>query len=166
MNELVNNFNQWYRQLPLREQILLAIVSAFVALYLLFVIAWQPLANSREKLHQRNRANQETLVEVKSLVATYLKASANGGAVKNISLPQLIDETIRAQQLSMTRFQPGSRGDASVRLENMPFDNVIRWLGELEIKHKLSIKDVSITPGKSTGLVNVSARIQGVEEES
>jgi type II secretory pathway component PulM len=46
----------------------------------------------------------------------------------------------------------------------MPFDNVLRWLGELELKHKLTLKDVSVTPGKSTGLVNVSARIQGKDD--
>jgi general secretion pathway protein M len=164
MNELISNFNQWYRQLPLKEQILLAIVSAVIGVYLVLIIVWQPLSNSREKLHQRNQVNQETLVEVKSLVAKYLQAKENGDDVETVSLPQLIDQTIREQQLSMTRFQPGSRGDASVRLENMPFDNVLRWLGDLEIKHKLSLKDVSITPGKSIGLVNVSARIQGAEE--
>jgi general secretion pathway protein M len=164
MNELLNNFNQWYRQLPLKEQILLAIAGALVGIYLIMAVIWQPLSDSRKKLHQRNQVNQETLVEVKSLVAQYLQAKENGNDVESVSLPQLIDQTIREQQLSMTRFQPGSRGDASVRLENMPFDNVLRWLGDLEIKHKLNLKDVSITPGKSVGLVNVTARIQGAEE--
>ena len=164
MNALVNDFKQWYSQLPIREQIMLAIVSAIVIIYLLMIMVWQPLNESRERLHQRNRVSTETLAEVKTLVAQYKQASQNGAAAENISLPQLIDQTIRQQQLSMTRFQPGSRGDASVRLENMPFDNVLRWLGELELKHKLTIKDVSVTPGKSTGLVNVSARIQGNED--
>jgi len=163
MNTLVNDFKQWYNQLPIREQFMLAIVSAIVVIYLLILMVWQPLNESRERLHQRNRASNETLAEVKTLVAQYKEVSQNGAAAENISLPQLIDQTIREQQLSMTRFQPGSRGDASVRLENMPFDNVLRWLSDLELKHKLTIKDVSVTPGNSTGLVNVSTRIQGKE---
>jgi general secretion pathway protein M len=163
MNTLVNDFKQWYNQLPIREQFMLAIVSAIVVIYLLILMVWQPLNESRERLHQRNRASNETLAEVKTLVAQYKEVSQNGAAAENISLPQLIDQTIREQQLSMTRFQPGSRGDASVRLENMPFDNVLRWLSDLELKHKLTIKDVSVTPGNSTGLVNVSTRIQGNE---
>jgi general secretion pathway protein M len=166
MNALLNDAKQKYSQLPIREQILLAVVTVIIALYLVFMLIWQPLSENRERLHQRNRINQETLNEVKTLVEQYKQASQGGNVVANISLPQLIDQTIRQHQLSMIRFQPGSRGDATVRLENMPFDNVLRWLGELELKHKLAIKEVSITPGKATGLVNVSARVQGSDSDA
>ena len=92
MNALVNDFKQWYSQLPIREQIMLAIVSAIVIIYLLMIMVWQPLNESRERLHQRNRVSAETLAEVKTLVAQYKQASQNGAAAAAKHEPERADE--------------------------------------------------------------------------
>ncbi len=58
----------------------------------------------------------------------------------------------------MSRFQPGSTGDVQIRFDNSSFDQVARWLHQLE-SEGVTVRDLAISPGASTGLVNVSVRL-------
>jgi general secretion pathway protein M len=59
----------------------------------------------------------------------------------------------------MSRFQPGSSGDVQVRLDNAAFDQVIRWLNDLESTQGVTTRELVIAQGSAAGLVNVSVRL-------
>ena len=53
--------------------------------------------------------------------------------------------------------------EIQVRLENASFDDIIRWLHEMEYSQGLLVSEVSITQAGAIGRVNASIRIaQGV----
>jgi type II secretory pathway component PulM len=62
-------------------------------------------------------------------------------------------------QLPVIRLQPNSRGEIQVRVENASFDDVIKWLHEMESGEGLLVREVSLTQANAAGRVNVTVRI-------
>jgi general secretion pathway protein M len=157
---------QWFNDLKRQDQLMLSIGGAALAAYLLFVVLYGSMAESSDVLARQNTVAKETLQEVKALAARYkaLEKSSKkraGGAKK--SLTRLIDDTVKKNELVMKRFQPSSSGDVQVRFENAMFNNTVAWLNQLETEHGVFIKDLSVSPGSGSGLVNVTVRLrQGI----
>lgn len=149
------------QQLSLRDQALLALLAAVVVLYLIYQLAWRPLAAANAQLRQQNETAARTLENVAQLAAQYRQLQQSGarGGQSQGSLTALIDQTVAVNQLQMSRFQPGSSGDVQVRLDNAPFDQVLRWLHQLEAQHGVAVKELAVAPGSDSGLVNVSVRL-------
>jgi general secretion pathway protein M len=150
------------QQLSLRDQAMLALLVAALLLYVLYQVLWQPLASSNRRLVSQNTAATQSLANMNQLAAKYRElqlGNAKNNASGGESLTQLVDETVASNNLHMSRFQPGSSGDVQVRLDNANFDQVLRWLHELENKHSVTIRELGISPGSGSGLVNISVRL-------
>ena len=154
-----------FRELNLRDQAMLIVLAGFLVFYMAYQMAWRPLANANRNLAQSNSVLRDSVQNMTQLAAQFQQLqqagarSGNGSAGTQENLAQLLDRTVAAQQLQMSRFQPGSTGDVQIRFDNSPFDNVIRWLNQLESEGGVTVKDLSISPGSTTGLVNVSVRL-------
>lgn len=151
-----------FRELSLRDQAMLILLAAAIGLYLVYAIAWRPLANANNTLAQSNSSLRESVQNVARLAAEYeqlRQAGAQAGNATQENLAQLLDRTVAANQLQMSRFQPGSTGDVQVRFDNAAFDQVARWLHQLEGESGVTVRDLSISPGAAPGLVNVSVRL-------
>lgn len=150
------------QQLSLRDQAMLALLAGALALYVVYQAILHPLAAANQRLENQNTAAQKSLAAVTQMAAE-LRAlqqnSAPGAADQNENLTQLIDRTVAAHELRMSRFQPGSGGDVQVRLDNMSSDQVLRWLNELESAQGVTIRELVVAPASGPGLVNVSARL-------
>ena len=70
-----------------------------------------------------------------------------------------INESTGRYALPVMRLQPNSRGEIQVRVENAPFDNVMRWLHEVEYGKGLLVREVSLTQAGTAGHVNVTVRV-------
>ena len=149
------------QQLSLRDQALLALLAVVVVFYLLYQLAWRPLAADNTRLQTQNEAAARTLENVAQLAAQYRQLQQSGAQAGQSqgSLTALLDQSVAANQLQMSRFQPGSAGDVQVRLDNAPFDQVLRWLHQLEMQHGVAVKELAVSPGGDSGLVNVSVRV-------
>lgn len=156
------NLQTRWQQLSQRDQLMLVLLGAVLVAYLLYQVAYQPLADARDRLVAQNSAAQVSLLKVRQLTAELTRASAEKGpnaSAAPVSLPQLIDSTAAAHQLRMSRFQPSAAGDVQVRFDSVPFANLLRWLHQLEQDSGVSIKDLALTPGSAPGLVNASLRL-------
>lgn len=149
------------QQLSLRDQAMLAVLALALALYAVYQLAWRPLAAANARLQVQNVAAAQSLEAVTRLAAQYRELQKSGAADAGTgeNLTQLVDRTVAVHNLHMSRFQPGSTGDVQVRLDNVAFDQVLRWLHQLESAHAVAIKELSVTPGAGSGLVNVSVRL-------
>jgi general secretion pathway protein M len=152
----------YFRQLSLRDQAMLMVLAAALALYMLYQLLWHPLASANDNLAQQNAGLSRSLASVTQMAAQYAdlkKSNAQNNAAQGSTLTQLVDATVAANQLHMSRFQPGSTGDVQVRFDNASFDQVMRWLNELESKDAVVLREFGISPGSGAGLVNVSVRL-------
>ena len=153
---------QWFNNLRRREQLMLLFGSLVILVYLFFVVIVTPMSASVSSLQQQNQRAAESLVAVKALVKEYnsLQKSGAGKTGSKQNFTRLIDTTVKASELTMNRFQPSSSGDVQVRFENANFNDVIAWISILENDHGILVKDLSISSGVATGLVNVSVRLR------
>ncbi len=155
---------QWFHKLEAREQLMVAVGAFFVALYLLYLLLWSPIVSQGQQLKQQNQAVAESLASVRSLAAEYTALKKSGADSKSpvgSNLSRIVDSSVARNQLKMNRFQPSSSGDVQVRFENAVFNNIVAWLYELESGYAIAVKELSVTPGAATGLVNVSVRLHG-----
>lgn len=157
---------QWFNNLKRQEQLMVSIGGVALVAYLIFTLLWQPMAASSETLATQNTVARETLSSVKQLADRYKaleKTSKKRSSSSSKSLSRIIDETVKKNELVMKRFQPSSSGDVQVRFENAVFNNMLAWLNQLESDQGVFIKDLSVSPGNGSGLVNVSVRLrQGI----
>lgn len=155
---------KWFNNLESREQLMLVVCGFFVLIYLLYQLLWSPIVDKRDKLQLQNQAVMESLGNVRNLAAEYKALKQSGAAGKSpvgANLSRIVDTSVARNQLKMNRFQPSSSGDVQVRFENAVFNNIVAWLYELETDYAIDVKELSITPGAGSGLVNVSVRLQG-----
>ncbi|MGK0500133.1 MAG: general secretion pathway protein M [Oceanicoccus sp.] len=153
---------QWFNNLTRQEQLMLVIAGAAVFVYLLFVLVLRPMSASADNLLLQNQRTAESLQTVRALAAEYKQLQKNGPVTSSAkqNLTRLIDNTVKKNELVMSRFQPSSSGDVQVRFENSVYADVIAWLNEVEVSNGINIKDLSISPGNASGLVNVSVRLR------
>jgi general secretion pathway protein M len=151
----------FFSSLALREQAVLAVSLALILGGLIYLGVWKPLADAASRLRETNIATSATLARVVELAEQYrqLKAADALHEAREVSLGQTINAEVAAFGLRMARFQPGSQGDVEVRFDGMPFNDVLRWLHQLETEHAIGIRDLSVTPAGEAGLVNISVRL-------
>ena len=155
---------KWFNDLESREQLLVLIGGILLLVYLLYLLVWNPVASKRDDLKVQNVAVSQSLGSVKRLAAEYIALKKSGAASKSPvgeNLSKIVDSSVARNQLKMNRFQPSSSGDVQVRFENAVFNNIVAWLYELESGYAIEVKELSVTPGSASGLVNVSVRLHG-----
>jgi general secretion pathway protein M len=151
---------EWFAQLNQREQVSLLLLALALALYLLYMFVWSPLDARREQLALQNTAIAESQVRVDAMVSQLLQlreGGAKAGAQRNLT--SVINESTGRFQLPVMRLQPNSRGEIQVRVENASFDDVLKWLHEMEYGEGLLVREASVTQANSAGRVNVTVRI-------
>ncbi|MEP0203501.1 MAG: type II secretion system protein M [Halioglobus sp.] len=152
--------NKWLLRFNTREQLSLLIMTAAVALYIMYALIWTPLSSARDDMALRNQSTVELLYRVDSMVSEVQALKASGGSnTRQRNLTSLINQTTRAQNLAVTRLQPNSRGDIQVRMENAPFDDVMTWLHVIELRERLVIQELSLTQAGGSGLINLTVRV-------
>lgn len=150
----------WFLRFTEREQLALLAMVFIVALYLVFVLLVQPLGTARERLEQTNRSTAEVLQRVDGL-ASAIKAqrAAGAGPARTRNLTGMLNRGAEAAGLRIARLQPNNRGAVQLRLENVPFDALLRWLHSLEQLDGLLIEELSVSQAGAEGIVSASLRV-------
>ena len=151
---------EWFAGLNQREQLSLVILAFALGVYLLYMLAWAPLAERRDQLTVQNHEVAQSLQRVDAMVSEITRLRAGGGAVSSQrNLTALVNQSTSRHSLQVSRLQPNSRGDIQVRLENAVFDDLVAWLDEVENREGLLVTEVAITRTGESGRVNASIRI-------
>jgi general secretion pathway protein M len=147
--------NLSFDSLSERDQRTLKIGGAIAALLLVYVII--QLDSSVSSAHKRLAKKQADLTwmrdngpELASLGA--LHTNAGGGE----SLLVVVDRSARESGLSVTGSDPAGPGALNIRLQKVPFNSVIAWVGRLGQTNGIRVDNASIEAAGSPGLVNAS----------
>jgi general secretion pathway protein M len=151
---------EWFAGLNQREQLSLVALGFALGFYFLYMLAWAPLAEHRNRLTLQNQSTAESLQRVDAMVSEITRLRAGGVAsTAQRNLTALVNQSTNRYSLQVSRLQPNSRGDIQVRLENAVFDDLVAWLDEIENREGLLVTEVAITRTGSSGRVNASIRI-------
>lgn len=156
----MNEIKEWWSQASSRDQMAVVICGGLLAVYLLYIVMLKPVLNMRDTQLLKTAAQEQALERVRTLAGTWVAHQGGGkqGAEQG-NIVEMVDESLRKHQLKMAGMQPSGANDVRVRLEQVPFNNMLAWLYDVEVTHRMQVKDISVATGASTGLVSVNLRL-------
>lgn len=156
----MNAFKEWWSVASARDQLALIFGGAGVALYILFVVVLKPVQNLRHSEEVKNTALRSSLENVRTLaakVAAKNQAAATTG--EKSSLEKIVQQTVVVNGLQVASMNASGPTGVRLRFDDVIFENMLKWLYEMEITHQLQIKDLSVAAGSRPGTVTVNLRL-------
>lgn len=156
---------EWFLQLQRQEQWAVLIGGTVLTLFLLNSLIWSPLSAESKQLRASNQKAAASLQWMRSAAEEIkrLKASGSVGsqslASGNQNLSSIVNSTVKAKALPMTRFQPNGELEAQVWLDAVAFDELMVWIYELEAQQGLGIESLSVNKASQSGTVNARVRL-------
>jgi type II secretory pathway component PulM len=151
----------WFRSLTAREQRAVLIgLAASAALLLLAVLL--PLERQVGRLEQRVQTRRADLAWLQTAAPQLGPLQATAPAASNESLVVLVDRVARETGIAgALTSQASGAGSLSVRVEQVAFDTLMHWTGELVQGHGVRVISASIAASGSPGLVSASFELAG-----
>jgi type II secretory pathway component PulM len=150
---------EWFQKYTQREQVYLLAVAATVALYLLLVVIWQPIAGMRNEMAARNILVAEQLARVKAMAGELQALKSSGAGQRSLNMNQLINSSTNQYGIQPSRIQPNSRGETQLRFEAVEFSKLLQWLHGIEATEGVVIREVAINQGDKGGIVKATIRL-------
>lgn len=153
--------SDWFRNLERREQWVVVGGGLVLAAVLFLLLVVRPLYAGTARMAQRVEDKQELVVWMRS-VAPELSAAGpivrGEGSSSGDSLVLVVADTAAASDLRqyLKQNQPAGDNSIRVRFEAAPFDQLVQWLGALQLQHGVRIDSASFDGGVQPGLVTAS----------
>jgi general secretion pathway protein M len=155
----------WFDSLEPRERLFVAAGGALALIALMYALVWVPL----DKRHQNARTAvatwEQALADLKPLRGLQMSASGVQAATTNAADGQtpvvIVDSTLRARGLdrSLRRSQPTNNNGIRVEFENVAFDDLVLWLGDLSRQYAMDATAGSFTIANQSEAGRVSATL-------
>ncbi len=153
----------WFANLEQREQRFVIAGGIAVLIAILYLGIWAPLDRGHTALKADVNTWQESLTDLK-LLRPRLAAGNNqpGQPASNGQTPiVIVDQTLRSRGLDQyrTRSQPVSNNGIRVEFENVAFDDLVLWLGDVSSQHGMHVQAGTFSGGNQTGTGRINATL-------
>lgn len=155
----------WFDSLQARERMFVTTAAVFLVFAVLYLGIWMPLDRGQKTLALSVETWKTALIELRPL-KSQLQSSASGQsqtAGRNQSLVVIIDNTLRERGLynALQRSQPTTGNGIRVEFENVAFDDLVLWLGDLSAGYGLQVQSGSFSnPRAGEGRVNSTLTLE------
>jgi len=157
----------WFESLEARERLFVVVGAFVVTVAIVYGLAWLPLARSHDRLatsvHDWDRSLAE-LRPLKALAAARPQVASAAAAASQQAPIIVVDETLRSRGLEQyrRRSQPTSSNGIRVEFENVAFDDLVLWLGDLSRQHSMHVQagSMSVVPQSGPGRINASLTLE------
>lgn len=144
-----------------REQLALRVLGGFLAALLVLLLVVLPLHRFNSDAIAAYRAQQDTLTWMQSNRALIGSSSSGAARKPGDSVLTLANQSARNLGLSFKRYEPNGERGLNLWLEQVPFDQVVKWLDVLERDYGVIAVDFSASRRNEAGLVDVRLILQG-----
>ena len=154
----------WFESLQAREKLFVAAGALIVAIAVVYGLVWAPLDRSHRSMAASVNDWQRSLAELAPL-----KGMAQSGDAKNSARPGagqqapiiVVDQTLRSRGLEQfrRRSQPTSSNGIRVEFQNVAFDDLVLWLGDLSEQHAMHVQAGSLSKGSGSGPGRINATL-------
>nr|WP_310523883.1 type II secretion system protein GspM [Polymorphobacter sp.] len=132
----------WWRDRTRREQWLLAVMGALLAVVVLWLGVMRPLAVARDAAAARHLAAVTGLGDVQAMGGAIRRAEARGGAA--VPLVELVSQRASEAGLTAERMETSGDGRVTVRIAAVRPVVMLRWLGDIEARDGVVVERVTI----------------------
>jgi general secretion pathway protein M len=157
----------WFDSLEERERNFVMAGAVVVLLALLYVLGWAPLDNKHNSLKAEVANWQQSLVDLRPIRAATSDGSSGQSVVVRGSQQTpiiIVDQTLRSRGLDRyrRRSQPTAGDGIRVEFENVAFDELVLWLGDLSEHYAMDVQAGSFSTGSqdSPGRVNATLTLE------
>ncbi len=154
----------WFESLEVRERLFVMAGAIFVIVASFFALVWVPLDSGQESLAESVANWERSLAELRPLrgltqTGTRSQASARGGAQQTPVV--IVDQTLRARGLdrALKRSQPTTGNGIRVEFENVAFDDLVLWLGDLSADYAMHVQSGSLSTANRAGPGRINATL-------
>ena len=156
----------WFANLEQREQWIVGVGGIVVAIIVLWGFIWTPLDKGHRNLEANVADWQRALTEIRGIAAqgSQTGSTLQGPSIDTNQTPVIIvDQTLRERGLTnaVQRQQPTPNG-INVVFEDVPFDQLVVWLGDLYVNYGLAVQNGSLTLASRSepGLINARLTLE------
>ena len=156
--------NEWFESLQTREKLFVGAGALIVAIAVAYGFVWAPLDKSHQSMMTSVNDWQRSLAELAPLKGLAqsggAKSSANPGTSQQAPII-VVDQTLRSRGLEQfrRRSQPTSSNGIRVEFENVAFDDLVLWLGDLSEQHAMHVQAGSLSKGSGSGPGRINATL-------
>ncbi len=152
----------WFTSLEQREQIFVAGGAVAVLIAIFYSFVWEPLDTGQENLSAGVTNWERSLAELKPLQG--LPTTNSGAApIVNDAAQQtpvvIVDQTLRARGLdrALKRSQPTTSNGIRVEFDNVAFDDLVIWLGDLSSQYSMQVTSGSMSTSAQSAPGRINA---------
>lgn len=159
-NKSFQELEHKYNALTERDRTALNALVFFLAIYLLYQLVLSPALsylNSASQSYERELENHDWMVAQEPKIRAMLDTE---GGERDGSLLSIASATAKNHQLNFSRFEPLGDDRVRLRLDQVEFNAIVNWLGELEAEKGVSAVDISLDSA-GPGYVSVRLTLQG-----
>jgi len=157
----------WLESLDSRERQFVSIGAVVAVLALAYGLGWVPLDKKHSELTRDVARWEQSLAELRPLRASAAggtKSSATPAINRQQSPIIIVDQTLRSRGLERyrKRSQPTTSNGIRVEFENVAFDELVLWLGDLSEQYAMHVQAGSFSVGAqvSPGRINASLTLE------
>jgi len=154
----------WFETLDARERVFVLAGAAVVVIALLYAFVWAPLDSGHKALQSNVVVWERSLAELRPLkglqaASTSTQPTVQGGAQQTPVV--IVDLTLRARGLdrSLQRSQPTTSNGIRVEFENVAFDDLVLWLGDLGTQYAMHVSSGSLSVASRAGPGRINATL-------
>jgi general secretion pathway protein M len=152
----------WFAALQQREQIFVAGGAAFVLILIFYTFVWEPLDTGQKTLSAEVASWERSLAELKPLKGLQQTASGSAPVVSNAAEQTpvvIVDQTLRARGLdrALKRSQPTTSNGIRVEFDNVAFDDLVLWLGDLSNQYGMQVTSGSMSTSAQSAPGRINA---------
>lgn len=156
----------WFESLGQRERLFVVAAAAVLVLAIFYLALWLPLDRGRTDLAKSVATWRGSIADLRLLKGDLRSANLNQSETSGLdqSLVVIVDETLRDHDLytSLQRSQPTGSNGIRVELENVAFDELVLWLGDLSSRYALQVEAASFNASSRAkdGRVNSTVTLE------
>jgi type II secretory pathway component PulM len=153
---MMQKLEAWFRSLAARERRMVVIGGAAALLVLLFG-AWLPVERRVARLELQVQTRQADLAWLQSIAPQLASLRERPSGTGNESLVVIADRVAHETGIARSlNAQAGGDGTLNVRLEQVAFDSLLNWAGELVQHHGIRVVSANIDSGAASGMVSAT----------
>lgn len=157
----------WYDNLEAREQVFVLAGAVFVLIALVYILLWAPLDKNHKQVAASVSSWQRSLAELRPLRSIGILPGAGTTAFPDSGQQApiiIVDQTLRTRGLEQfrRRSQPTANNGIRVEFENVAFDELVMWLGDLASQYDLHVQagSMSLQTQAGPGRINASLTLE------
>ncbi len=158
MNE---TFRSWWKTRTVREQQMLLVMFALIALVLAWLVIIRPLGDALSDARERHNAAVLALADLRAQTAAIKQAQQGTPASLNEPIEALVGRSASDAGFTVTRIEPQGGNTVNLVMDTVRAQAFFGWVGQMESRGLIVDRLVATPNADQTLSVQVAFRARG-----